>query len=355
MKLTVVKSQSMKETSYGRVKVVSDVAIAKKLRSPTTTAVSSSLATNPITVVVGPEGEKIYVHEAILSSSSAYLKDAFKPEWQKPGEKQIELRDVDIAQFPHLHADQADYSAEFLVDVVKAGLRRNTGVSMGVQAFFMPKDTCVYHEHTLTNTPCYKIAHEHEAPHIKSISNIGLGITKSPKAKEKEKERPSSEAVTDRVQTGHVEKKLHFPFKRRFLSFHRPPVVVAVGGYTFHVHENVLVASSILLQDALNSRSEGSTEQIVLPNLARCGLLFGKYIYWLYSGRLCLEPSIEWKPCYRIAEELQDCTFKDAIIDIHIEKIVAEDDYPLLGHVIYQYTDRGSPHGKLALDVAINF
>jgi hypothetical protein len=45
-----------------------------------------------------------------------------------------------------------------------------------------------------------------------------VNITKLPKAKEKEKERPSSEAVTDRVQTGRVEKKLHFPFKRRFLS-----------------------------------------------------------------------------------------------------------------------------------------
>ncbi|OSS48928.1 hypothetical protein B5807_06918 [Epicoccum nigrum] len=263
MKLTVVKSQSMKETSYGRVKVVSDVAIGKKLRSPTTTAVSSSLATSPITVVVGPKREKIYVHETILSSSSAYLKNALKLEWQKPGEKEIKLRDVDIASFrtyinwlytgrfkmtkdpadkpkaktgddpavfdpewtrwthcyelvnflqdndckdslidmaiekmmsdtayvaelPNLiystshsrspsmklavdiavnvwsgdtiiDADQADYSAEFLVDVVKAGLRRNTGESMGVQAFFMPKDTCVYHEHTLTNTPCYKI------------------------------------------------------------------------------------------------------------------------------------------------------------------------------------------------------
>lgn len=138
-------------------------------------------------------------------------------------------------------------------------------------------------------------------------------------------------------------------------KFHRPPVVVAVGDYTFHVHENVLGANSILLHDALNSRSEGSTEQVVLPNLARCGLLFGKYIDWLYSGRLCLEPSIKWKPCYRIAEELQDCTFKDALIDIYIEKIVAEDDYPLLGHVIYQHTDRESPHRKLALDVAINF
>ena len=54
-------------------------------------------------------------------------------------------------------ADKSNCPADFLVDVVKAGLRRNTGEPMGVQAFLMPKNTCVYHEHTLTKTPCYKV------------------------------------------------------------------------------------------------------------------------------------------------------------------------------------------------------
>lgn len=213
-------------------------------------------------MLVGRRKVEIYVHEVILSSSSAYLKNALKPEWQDSDEKQIVLRDIDVASFriyvnwlytgrfnmiddpakrtktttesaavsdkewkrwtqcyelanflqdsdckdalvdmsiekmmsdheyvlelPNIiystsrsqspsrmlavdiavnvwsqdtigRTDQADYSAEFLVDVLKAGLRRGISLPQNVQAFFKSKDTCVYHEHTLTNTPCYKV------------------------------------------------------------------------------------------------------------------------------------------------------------------------------------------------------
>jgi hypothetical protein len=50
-------------------------------------------------VLVGPKKVEIYVHEIILSSSSAYLKNALKSEWQDSHKKQIVLRDVDVASF----------------------------------------------------------------------------------------------------------------------------------------------------------------------------------------------------------------------------------------------------------------
>lgn len=282
MKLTVVKSQSIKKEYQGyrhSKDVVTDVAIAKKLRSRTTTVVSSSyvllsntkkiplthlrLASSPIAVVVGLDKEEIYVHEAILSSSSAFLKNALNPEtWRVARKKEIVLRDADIVSFrtyvnwlytgrfnmandpadkpeattddlavvdpewtrwiqcydlanflqdsdckdalidmaiekmmsdteyvaelPNLiystsqsqspsrklvvdlavntwnaetigGVEQANYPAEFLADMVKAGLRRGVSSPMGVQAFLKSKNTCLYHDHTLTNTPCYKV------------------------------------------------------------------------------------------------------------------------------------------------------------------------------------------------------
>lgn len=216
-------------------------------------------------MLVGPDEDQVFVHQAILSDSSLYFKDLLKPEWNgDPFEGQLLLPDADTAIFriyvnwlytgrfnitgaydkssvtpdnpraidhewtrwrqcyelanflqdsdckdalidmsiekmtsdeeyleelPNLiysttqsqspsrkfpvdiainvwakHIFRAtnivDYPAEFLADVVKemGGKLRDTPVlEKGVQNFFGTINTCVYHEHTLTNTPCYKV------------------------------------------------------------------------------------------------------------------------------------------------------------------------------------------------------
>lgn len=139
-------------------------------------------------------------------------------------------------------------------------------------------------------------------------------------------------------------------------------MIVGAGRTTFRVHENVLTASSFFLQDLINSRSEGSrTEQIVLSELP---YTFNIYINWLYSGRLYismddrqygrpLERSL-WGICYKLAWNLKDCAFMDALIDMIIEKMVVEDYKYVVEDTIYKYAEPGSPHRKLAVDLAVN-
>lgn len=55
--------------------------------------------------------------------------------------------------------DEVDYAAEFLADVVKAmggTIRLSMVPEKTVQNFFKDRNTCMYHEHTLTKSPCYK-------------------------------------------------------------------------------------------------------------------------------------------------------------------------------------------------------
>jgi hypothetical protein len=194
---------------------------------------------------------------------------------------------------------------------------------------------------------------------------------KSPKEKEKEKDRPGSKAETDRVQTGRVE-KVRFPFEGGLASSHgfdHPTVAVAIRTHqnvparVFHVHQNVLGASSFVLQDALRSRPEGSTDPIVLPRSFDLHL-FQHYIAWLYSGRIHVtfgtgfSLSTEWyalKLCYKLGNTLRDCSFKDAALDAMIDFMI-ETGYVTIGlhDFIYQHTNYGSPHRKLAVDLAVN-
>lgn len=282
MKLTVAKSRSTNKNRYmynsDSDSDATGAGKAKKLRSSATTVLSSwyvllsdiekipltypRLGSSPITVLVGPMKVEVYAHKVILTSSSAYLKNALKPEWQGPNKTQIVLRSCDadslriyvnwlytgqfkmtdgpaenskakteipaaidrewtmwaqcyelanflqdsdckdalidmsiekmtsdkeyVVELPSLiylfsrsqspsrklaveialyiwsqetinGVDQANHPAEFLADVVKAGLRRNTSSTEGVRSYFKQMNTCVYHEHTLTNTPCYKV------------------------------------------------------------------------------------------------------------------------------------------------------------------------------------------------------
>ena len=144
--------------------------------------------------------------------------------------------------------------------------------------------------------------------------------------------------------------------------FDRPIAVVARPARVFHVHQDVLGASSFVLQDALNSRPEGSTEPIVLPGSYH-ERWFRIYFDWLYSGRLRITYStkydvwteyLAWKAGYKLAGFLQDCTFKDALIDTIIEKMVEEDSYYDLDSFIYRNTSPGSPHRKLCVDIALS-
>jgi hypothetical protein len=216
-------------------------------------------------VLVGPDEDTVFVHQAILSDSSLYFKNALKPEWNKDlHEDQVVLSGADTAIFriyvnwlytghfnisngaddrcsatpanpktidhewtrwrqcyelanflqdsdckdalidmaiekmtsdeeyleelPSLiystthsqsplrklpvdiavhvwtshtigAADKVDYPAEFLADVVKEMgrmLRFNCVSEKAVRIFFGSIHTCKYHEHTLTDSPCYK-------------------------------------------------------------------------------------------------------------------------------------------------------------------------------------------------------
>jgi hypothetical protein len=201
-----------------------------------------------------------------------------------------------------------------------------------------------------------------------------------PKEKEKEneneKKRSSSEAELDRVQTGRVEKKLRYPVRGGLSSSHgfdRPTVAVKFPTHpmlpprVLHVHQNVLGASSFFLQDALRSRPEGSTDPIVIPRSTFPEPFFKIYIDWLYSGRIHVTASTgfalsaEWgslKLCYKLGKSLRDCSFRDAVIDAMIEFMI-ETGYGTsdFDEFIYRHANEGSPgspHRKLALDLAVN-
>ena len=90
---------------------------------------------------------------------------------------------------------------------------------------------------------------------------------------------------------------------------------------------------------------------------------FRIYFDWLYSGRLRITYGTKcdriteyyaWKACYKLAGFLQDCTFKDALIDTIIEKMVEENIYYDVYVFIYRNTSLGSPHRKLCVDIALN-
>lgn len=63
-----------------------------------------------------------------------------------------------------------------------------------------------------------------------------------------------------------------------------------------------------------------------------------------------------WERCYKLADFLQDCAFKDSLIDTLVENITAEDRLWLreLPACIYSNTTRESPHRKFVIDLAVH-
>ena len=101
--------------------------------------------------------------------------------------------------------------------------------------------------------------------------------------------------------------------------------------------------------------------QITLPTIYP--FVFQVYVNWLYKDHLYIADtstnlsSFFWKQCYELADLLQDCTFKDALIGTLIENIIANDAQPwgpTLPKIVYSSTTRESPHRKLLVDLAVH-
>lgn len=144
------------------------------------------------------------------------------------------------------------------------------------------------------------------------------------------------------------------------------PVAVHVGeeGKIFLIHENVICANSEYFARALKKEwAEGENRQIHLRDTDPD--VFAVWAKWLYTGRLCylravyegqnksfFEEFDDWTDIYVLGDYLQDMDFKDAALDAHIEGMLEYDKYIFkLPKWIYEYTKKGSPHRKLAVDM----
>jgi hypothetical protein len=100
---------------------------------------------------------------------------------------------------------------------------------------------------------------------------------------------------------------------------------------------------------------------------------FQVYLNWLYTARFCTiqedEDSEsenedgsdpldkeweEWQSCFEASDFLQDTAFQDALVDVAIEKMHHEGQYPsALPEAIYGSTQATSPRIMQAVDVAM--
>jgi hypothetical protein len=171
-------------------------------------------------------------------------------------------------------------------------------------------------------------------------------------------------------------------------------VVVGVEKKTFFVHQALLCMSSDFFSVALKREwKESITKTVQLPDIDVP--IFRIYFNWLYarphlnitekddriyptanattksiteeSSTAAEEPqsigetpSIDhewtrWSQCYELGNFLQDIDFKDALIDMAIEKMSSDEYYTLdLPKYIYTTSIPKSPHRHLVLDVAVN-
>ncbi|KAF1844385.1 uncharacterized protein K460DRAFT_397494 [Cucurbitaria berberidis CBS 394.84] len=147
-------------------------------------------------------------------------------------------------------------------------------------------------------------------------------------------------------------------------------VLVGKERQRFYVHETCIRSSSAFFENALNGNSiEASTRTVPLP--VSEPIPFAIYFRWLYCGRFYNveaddvgksdqvdqdQPDdewSEWEDCYKLGDFLQDNDFKDALIDLAIEKMCSDRvlDMTLI-EVIYANSGASSSHRKLALDIA---
>lgn len=152
------------------------------------------------------------------------------------------------------------------------------------------------------------------------------------------------------------------------------PVTVLVGEAKeeFFVHEHLIRASSTFFDNALSKDWKEKHERTVrLPNIKV--ETFQIYVKWLYSG--CFHAvkkddattdaqtgiildreNNRWNFAYELGDFLQDNGFKDAMIDILIEKMIDKPDIFYLGltETVYKYSGSDSPHRRFAVDTVVH-
>lgn len=62
----------------------------------------------------------------------------------------------------------------------------------------------------------------------------------------------------------------------------------------------------------------------------------------------------DWRECYELGNFIQDTDFKNALIDVVIEKVANDEEYnESLPHVIHSSSCKESPYRKLALGITV--
>jgi hypothetical protein len=134
-------------------------------------------------------------------------------------------------------------------------------------------------------------------------------------------------------------------------------VTVLVGNRTFHVHENVLNASSQFFRNALKPKWRVERGKPIDLSDAKPNL-FIQYSQWLYSGNLPSIAELPTRECkfsplcelYILGERLIDAAFQNSLIDGMI--VTSQHSSPSLEaiRIIYGGTAAGSPARKLLVD-----
>ncbi|CAO2652618.1 Nn.00g009010.m01.CDS01 [Neocucurbitaria sp. VM-36] len=164
-------------------------------------------------------------------------------------------------------------------------------------------------------------------------------------------------------------------------SFDSKPITIVVGaaGKKFFVHESQIRSSSEFFDNAMNhDMGEKFARTITLPELDPKA--FEIYIKWLYSGQFFITEDEDddddddddeeedtnshddylhdaewdrWSNSYQLGDFLGDEDFRDALMDMAIEKMRDETYYIDLPNSIYSYSSAASPHRQVALDAAL--
>jgi hypothetical protein len=153
------------------------------------------------------------------------------------------------------------------------------------------------------------------------------------------------------------------------------PITIVVGEdkKKYFVHESHIRSSSEFFDRAMNGDwKEKATRVIDLPEIDPS--TFSVYVKWLYSGQFFItgaddlflynddagnlhdEEWTKWSASYKLGSYLMDGDFRDALIDMAIEKVREQEVYFYnnLHNDIYAYSTQGSNHRKLALDVTLH-
>lgn len=153
-------------------------------------------------------------------------------------------------------------------------------------------------------------------------------------------------------------------------------VLVGPDEEKIYVHKAIFGFSSDFLKNILKPQwkkggRNSRTTEIALPDVHPAS--FRIYVNWLYTSRfniidktggtqqLMPKGSVttdhDWttlRQCFELADFLQDSDYKDALIDLFIQKMTDENKYfEELPNFIYPLTHAQSPARKLAVDVAV--